>query len=42
MKHYILSLFINQYEVEEGLLNDINNNIDFSYWNKIYTPLKMI
>ena len=25
MKHYILSLFINQYEVEEGLLNDINN-----------------
>ena len=25
MKYYILSLFINQYEVEEGLLNDINN-----------------
>ena len=25
MKHYILSFFINQYEVEEGLLNDLNN-----------------
>ena len=35
MKHYILSFFINQYEVEEGLLSDIN-------WNKIYIPLEMI
>ena len=35
MKHFILLFFINQYEVEEGLLNDIN-------WNKIYIPLKMI
>lgn len=24
MKHYILSFFINQYKVEEGLMNDIN------------------
>lgn len=35
MKPYILSFFTNQYEVEEGHLNDIK-------WNKIYTPLKMI